>query len=579
MLIDDGLLVADADGTWSAAASVETVRMPPSVKALISSRLERLAPDERAVAERASVVGREFEQAAVTELAEETLRPTIERSLLALVRKELVRREGGELSAGDAFKFRHILIRDAAYEALPKAERAILHERFADWLEATVGERLPEYGEIVGYHLEQAHRYRIELGETGGAVEALADRAGAHLASAGVRATERGDLPSGIGLFRRAASLMPAGRPRIELLINMRSTLRAAGDRDAAEAAEAEAVDLLRDYPDEGLEHHYRMTDAAVGLDGTSEEAARAFAYYEQIGHGPGMMRALQLISWDHAMRGRYTKAAEVMDHATALDFDIGRPDLAAGLVSSSAPTIVDSPLPVPEALERSRTYLDLVGDDRQGRVMLLLAIGGLEAMTGVPDAWRLPFESAKAIIDDLGLVVPFGAALYPLNLADAEMLAGDPERVIDLLLESCRTLDRLSLTTLLASLAPVTAQTLLVLGRLDEVERYAIWGRELATPDDLDANARWRNALSGLRSAEGRHLEAIELARESVAIMADTEFMDSRMSGQMVLARALRAGGSEAGALAAAEAARVLAADKGNITALRAIARFVGSA
>src|SRR3954469_9168021 len=174
MLIDDGLLLQGADGAWSATASVEAVRMPPSVKALISARLERLAPDERAVAERASVVGRAFEQAAVTELAGETLRPTVERSLHALVRKELVRRELDELSAGEAFKFRHILIRDAAYEALPKAERAILHERFADWLEATVRDRLPEYKEIVGYHLEQAHRYRTELGETGDEVSAVA---------------------------------------------------------------------------------------------------------------------------------------------------------------------------------------------------------------------------------------------------------------------------------------------------------------------------------------------------------------------------------------------------------------------
>ncbi|HEX6868502.1 MAG TPA: adenylate/guanylate cyclase domain-containing protein, partial [Candidatus Limnocylindrales bacterium] len=176
MLVDDGSLIANADGAWSAAASVEAVRMPPSVKALISARLERLAPDERAAAERASVVGRAFDEAAVAELTSDALRPTIGQSLLALVRKELVRPDRSELSAGDAFKFRHILIRDAAYEALPKSERAVLHERFAEWLAATVGERLPEFEEIVGYHLEQAHRYRTELGETGDAIAALADR-------------------------------------------------------------------------------------------------------------------------------------------------------------------------------------------------------------------------------------------------------------------------------------------------------------------------------------------------------------------------------------------------------------------
>src|SRR4029078_3694530 len=129
---------------------------------------------------------------------------------------------------------------------------------------------------------EQAHRYRTELGETGDEVRALAVRAGTHLASAGGRAAERGDLASGIGLFARAAALMPPGRQRIELMINMRSTLRAVGDRDGADDDDAEARALFGAYPDEGLEHHYRLTDAAVDLEGSFDEAAKAFAYYER---------------------------------------------------------------------------------------------------------------------------------------------------------------------------------------------------------------------------------------------------------------------------------------------------------
>ena len=208
---------------------------------------------------------------------------------------------------------------------------------------------------------------------------------------------------------------------------------------------------------------------------------------------------------------------------------------------------------------------------------MVLLAIGGLEAMTGVRDTWRRPFEAAKSIIDDFGLIVPLGAATYPVNLADAELAAGDPARVVDLLRESCATVERLGLPLLLASLVPLTGQTLLALGQLDEAERYALWGQELATPDDIDASARWRNALAGLRSAQGRHDEAIALAGESVSIMAASEFVDSRLTGQMVLARALRAAGDEAGAREAGEAARALAEARQNLTALRTIATFVG--
>ena len=88
----------------------------------------------------------------------------VESRLTGLVRKELVRPDTAQLTGEDAYRFRHLLIRDAAYEALPKATRAELHERFADWL-AEHGAELVELDEILGYHLEQAHRYRTELGD------------------------------------------------------------------------------------------------------------------------------------------------------------------------------------------------------------------------------------------------------------------------------------------------------------------------------------------------------------------------------------------------------------------------------
>lgn len=120
------------------------------------------------------------------------------------MRKELLRPDRSELTADDAFRFRHALIRDAAYEGLPKAERAQLHERFATWLERTAADRLTEYEEIVGYHLAQAHRYRKELGETGEVLDALGWRAGKHLHTAGKRALKNGDMRAATDLLQRA---------------------------------------------------------------------------------------------------------------------------------------------------------------------------------------------------------------------------------------------------------------------------------------------------------------------------------------------------------------------------------------
>ena len=131
--------------------------------------------------ERGAVEGEVFHRGAVQALAPEETQVTPR--LAALVRRQLIRPDQAQFAGEDGFRFRHLLIRDAAYDALPKATRAELHERFAAWLEQR-GEELVELDEILGYHLEQAARYKQELG-TG---PTLAERAGERLAAAGRRA-------------------------------------------------------------------------------------------------------------------------------------------------------------------------------------------------------------------------------------------------------------------------------------------------------------------------------------------------------------------------------------------------------
>ena len=163
MLIDDGLLRFE-DGAWRAVEDLAHVTVPPTIQLLLAARLDRLDAEERAVIERGAVEGKVFHAGAVTTLTPEGLRPQVPTRLLALARKELIRPDRAEFAGEDAFRFRHLLIRDAAYRAMPKEQRADLHQRFAEWLEGAAGERLAEYEEILGYHLEQAYRYRAELG-------------------------------------------------------------------------------------------------------------------------------------------------------------------------------------------------------------------------------------------------------------------------------------------------------------------------------------------------------------------------------------------------------------------------------
>ena len=137
------------------------VVVPPTLHALLAARLDQLEPAERRILECGAIEGEIFHRGAIQALAPEETQVTPR--LAALVRKELIRPDRPQIAGEDGFRFRHLLIRDAAYEALPKSARADLHQRLAAWLEEH-GTELVELDEILGYHLEQALAFRVELG-------------------------------------------------------------------------------------------------------------------------------------------------------------------------------------------------------------------------------------------------------------------------------------------------------------------------------------------------------------------------------------------------------------------------------
>jgi predicted ATPase len=177
-------------------------RVPATIQAPLAARLDALPEEERDLLERASVIGFEFEWELLGELAPDRRRPA-GTQLAALVRKELLRPHE---AIEDTFRFRHMLIRDAAYARIPKELRADLHERVAGWLEG----RGEEFEEIVGHHLEQACRYVTELGPLSDRARALAERAAERLAASGRRAHARGDTPAATNLLERAVTVLPA---------------------------------------------------------------------------------------------------------------------------------------------------------------------------------------------------------------------------------------------------------------------------------------------------------------------------------------------------------------------------------
>ncbi len=203
------------------------VVVPPTIQALLAARLDQLEPAERGILERGAVEGKVFHRGGVEALAPNE--PDVPTKLMALVRKELVRPDRTQLVGDDAFRFRHLLIRDAAYDGLPKSARSELHERFAAWLESH-GKDLVELDEILGYHLEQARRYRLELGIGGEETDDLARRAAERFDTAAERAALRDDVPAAIALYERTLALAPDDPRAFEWQVRLVRLVEHGGD-------------------------------------------------------------------------------------------------------------------------------------------------------------------------------------------------------------------------------------------------------------------------------------------------------------------------------------------------------------
>jgi len=234
MLRDDGLLEAEVPAV--------RVRVPPTIEALLAARLDQVGVSARTVAEHAAVIGEEFAREELGELLDDGARPGLDRHLEDLLRHELLQRVAAPAMNG--WQFAHLLVRDVAYQGMLKKLRAELHERFADRLELRAGDRLGEYEEIVGHHLEQAYRYRVELAPLKPAERALGRRAAVRLLSAGRRALLRLDPDAAVALLLRAADIAGADAPeRGEALLETAAALTLLGRFEEALVAAAEVAE------------------------------------------------------------------------------------------------------------------------------------------------------------------------------------------------------------------------------------------------------------------------------------------------------------------------------------------------
>ena len=192
-------LILGPGGQMAQRVDPETLSIPRTISALVEARIEALEPVAADFIGRASVIGMVVAREPLGVLA-----PPNVTGLSSVVDLLVAKGFFDRLAKGDTLMFRHGVVRETAYRRLPKKVRSDLHEALAGWMEAT-GEAPP--GEL-GFHLEQAYRYRAELGMADQRTLDLAFRAASLLTVACREAVNRGDHRTGTGLMARAAALM-----------------------------------------------------------------------------------------------------------------------------------------------------------------------------------------------------------------------------------------------------------------------------------------------------------------------------------------------------------------------------------
>jgi tetratricopeptide (TPR) repeat protein len=539
------------------------VTMPSTIHALLEARIDSLDPRDRAVLERASVVGREFRRDAVHALSPTEERDGLDARLDALARRELLRSDGET-----GYRFRHGLIRDVAYDGLPKADRAVLHEACARHL-AEGGE---EQDELLGFHLEQAYHYRIELDIADPDARALAVRAATLLSAAGRRAYARDDGPAAVSLLSRAASLYETrDAARLELLADLGEAVRESGDYARAEEVLGEAIELgdrVRSEYARLIRLRMRVqTDPALNADDLLEGARRAIEFFESEADDRALGKAWELLAWGRWLHCQAAATEEALQRSIQHALAAGDARTEAQSIHLLLGATLFGPLSVPQGIARCEEIL--ADPRRQKRVTAsaVRALAALRAMAGEFDEARTLLRRFAAIVDDLGLRVTAASAAE--TYATVELLAGDPGAAERELRLGYERLERMGETSTSANLAALLAQALHAQG--DDVEAVAV--TEVAAPeDDVSAQVHLRSARAKALAAVGRLDEAEALGRDAVARASTTDFLVMCADALRDLAEVLLRSGRLPEAAALAEEAHGLYTRKGNVVASRKV-------
>jgi class 3 adenylate cyclase len=523
------------------------VVVPPTLQSLLATRLDQLDSAERNVLERGAIEGEVFHRGAVQALSPEESQVTPK--LASLVRKGLIRRVKPQLVGEDGFRFHHLLIRDAAYAGLPKATRAHLHQCFAAWLKNR-GVGLVELEDLRGYHLEQAWRYRRELGLADD--DKLADEALRHLATSGRRALSRQDYGAAVSLLERAMATVPPAEGGLALELDLidallwagkgGEALRRAGSLVERASAAGDRVGELCGRVKEGVIRLYLEPEGAIEKLATLVE--QALPVFQASGDNLALYIgyvALGQVAWG---RARIDAALDAHERAFAHARQAGLP---YQLLLQRASGRIEGTTPVSELL----AWLDEHKEHGEWDYVLRSPRAYTLAMLGRFDEARAILAEGRAQLADRGATLAIAASTA--IAADVELLAGDPAAAVEFGEEALGLFSELAERTAQFAVAGTLAQALYALDRLDEAEA---WAGRAAGSDSAFAQMLWRQVRAKVLARHCEHDEAERLAREAVAVGDDTDWLNGQGDAYADLAEVLALGGSPEGAAQALEQA-----------------------
>jgi class 3 adenylate cyclase/tetratricopeptide (TPR) repeat protein len=572
MLIDDGLLRRE-EGGWRAASDLADLTVPPTIQLLLAARLDRLEAEERAVIERGAVEGKVFHTGAIASLTPEGHRAQIRPRLLALARKELIRPDRAEFAGEDAFRFRHMLIRDAAYQAMPKEQRADLHERFARWLTQTVGDRLAEYQEILGYHLDQAYRFRTELGPIDERTRELGREAGRALRASSERAQTRHDIGGTSRLLERSTVLLD-GFERAEALLEL-------GEHLVFVAEDVRALALFRDFlssadatewPGLRVRAQVFMTFAGASTDPSqsqevSYDAVKAMlAEAENLGDEAAITACLLGIGQWAFWLGRTHEQREISERLLPRIDDLRV--IYRDWVSSGFRTDAYwGSTPIDEGLGNLETARRIVGDNVEGTLGCDVVAHALLVLADRTAEAEVVMDRLDRAIADHGAATQlFSAQIF----AESLWHLGRIGEAIDALRNAKSFYDGRGETGINSTVTAQLARYLAATDRLDEAEPLIEEARSLGAVDDFATRVEIGHATAIVADARGDRAGAIAAIDDAIKALRPTENLMYTADALRRRGEILHAAGQTEEAQGSLDEALALYDRKGAITSAR---------